>query len=93
MSTEQEYAETKQMVREAMLEEDIPPQTLVRLGDLAKQVLEDQSLYPQFAQELIASELADEEDVSKEVDLQLVSVIVAVGEMTKQMIESGEIEA
>ena len=93
MSTPEQYAETKQMVREAMLEEDVPAQTLIQLGDLAKKVLEDQSLYSQFAQELIASELADEEDVSKEVDLQLVSVIVAVGEMTKQMIESGEIEA
>ena len=93
MSTPEQYAETKQMVRQAMQEEGVSAQALIQIGDLAKKVLEDQSLYPQFAQELIASELADEEDVSKEVDLQLVSVIVAVGEMTKQMIESGEIEA
>jgi hypothetical protein len=93
MSTPEQYAETKQMVREAMLEEDVPAQTLIQLGDLAKKVLEDQSLYSQFAQELIASELADEEDVSKKIDFQLVGVIVALGEMTKQMIESGEIEA
>ena len=93
MATQQEYEDTKKMVRQAMLEEDVPAQILIQLGELAKRVLEDKSLYPQLVQELIASELADEEDVSKEIDFQLVGAIVALGEMTKQMIESGEIEA
>ena len=59
MATEQQVAETKQMVRQAMQEEGVTPQTLIRLGSLAKAVLEDKSLYPQLLQEIIDSDLAE----------------------------------
>lgn len=93
MSTPEQYAETKQMVREAMLEDGVSAQTLIRIGDLAKKVLEDKSLYPQLLQEAIASDLADETDLDEEIDYQIIGVLIALGEMVKQMIESGEIEA
>ena len=50
MSTPEQYAETKQMVRQAMQEEGVSAQALIQIGDLAKKVLEDKSLYPQFLQ-------------------------------------------
>ena len=93
MSTPEQYAETKQMVRQAMLEDGVSAQTLIRIGDLAKKVLEDKSLYPQLLQEAIASDLADETDLDEEIDYQIIGVLIALGEMVKQMIESGEIEA
>jgi ferritin len=93
MSTPEQYAETKQMVRQAMQEEGISAQTLIQLGDLAKQVLEDKSLYPQFLQAVIQSGLAEEDDMDEEIDYEIIGVMVALGEMVKQMIESGEIEA
>jgi hypothetical protein len=93
MSTPEQYAETKQMVRQAMLEEGVSAQTLIRIGDLAKKVLEDKSLYPQLLQEAIASDLADEADLDEKIDYEIIGVLVALGEMVKQMIESGEIEA
>lgn len=93
MSTPEQYAETKQMVRQAMQEEGVSPQTLIQIGDLAKRVLEDKSLYPQFLQAVIENGLADEEDMDEEIDYEVIGVMVALGEMVKQMIESGEIEA
>ena len=93
MSTPEQYAETKQMVREAMLEDGVSAETLIRIGDLAKKVLEDKSLYPQLLQEAIASDLADEADLDEKIDYEIIGVLVALGEMVKQMIESGEIEA
>jgi hypothetical protein len=93
MSTPEQYAETKQMVRQAMLEDGVSAQTLIRIGDLAKKVLEDKSLYPQLLQEAIASDLADEADLDEKIDYEIIGVLVALGEMVKQMIESGEIEA
>jgi len=93
MSTPEQYAETKQMVREAMQEDGVSAQTLIRIGDLAKKVLEDKSLYPQLLQEAIASDLADEADLDEKIDYEIIGVLVALGEMVKQMIQSGEIEA
>ena len=93
MSTPEQYAETKQMVRQAMQEEGVSAQTLIQIGDLAKKVLEDKSLYPQFLQAVIQSGLAEEDDMDEEIDYEIIGVMVALGEMVKQMIESGEIEA
>lgn len=93
MSTPEQYAETKQMVRQAMQEEGVSAQALIQIGDLAKKVLEDKSLYPQFLQAVIQSGLAEEDDMDEEIDYEVIGVMVALGEMAKQMIESGEIEA
>jgi len=93
MATQQQYAETKQMVRQAMQEEGVSAQALIQIGDLAKKVLEDKSLYPQFLQAVIQSGLAEEDDMDEEIDYEIIGVMVALGEMVKQMIESGEIEA
>jgi hypothetical protein len=93
MSTPEQYAETKQMVRQAMQEEGVSAQALIQIGDLAKKVLEDKSLYPQFLQAVIQSGLAEEDDMDEEIDYEIIGVMVALGEMVKQMIESGEIEA
>ena len=82
--------ETKQMVREAMLEEGITSETLIRLGNMAEDVLQDQTLYPKFLQAIIDSELADEEDLSKKIDYQLIGVMATLGEMSRQMIASGK---
>tara|TARA_R110000868_G_scaffold222789_1_gene474633 strand:- start:102 stop:383 length:282 start_codon:yes stop_codon:yes gene_type:complete len=93
MSTPEQYAETKQMVRQAMQEEGVSAQALIQIGDLAKRVLEDKSLYPQFLQAVIQNGLAEEDDMDEEIDYEIIGVMVALGEMVKQMIESGEIEA
>jgi hypothetical protein len=93
MSTPEQYAETKQMVRQAMLEDGVSAQALIQIGDLAKKVLEDKSLYPQFLQAVIQNGLAEEDDMDEEIDYEIIGVMVALGEMVKQMIESGEIEA
>jgi len=93
MSTPEQYAETKQMVRQAMQEEGVSAQALIQIGDLGKKVLEDKSLYPQFLQAVIQSGLAEEDDMDEEIDYEIIGVMVALGEMVKQMIESGEIEA
>jgi len=85
--------QTKQMVREAMIEESITPETIIYLGEMAEDVLKDKSLYSKFSKALIDSDLAKEEDVSEKIDYQLIGVIATLGEMARQMIASGEIEA
>jgi hypothetical protein len=85
--------QTKQLVKEVMLEEGITSKTLMRLGKMAEDVLQDQTLYPKFLQAIIDSDLADKEDLSKKIDYQLIGVMATLGEMSRQMVNSGEIEA
>ena len=91
MATAQQVAETKQMVREAMQEEGVSADTLIRLGQMAEAVLKNKALYPQFLQAIIDSDLAEEEDLETEIDYQLIGVFATLGEMARQMIASGEL--
>jgi hypothetical protein len=93
MATAQQVAETKQMVREAMQEEGVSAETLIRLGQMAEAVLKNKNLYPQFLQAIIDSDLAEEEDLETEIDYQLIGVFATLGEMARQMIASGELGA
>jgi hypothetical protein len=93
MATSQEVMQVKQMVREAMQEEGVSADTLIRLGQMAEAVLKDKSLYPQFIQAIIDNDLAEEEDLSTEIDYELIGVFATLGEMTRQMIASGELGA
>ena len=93
MATAQQVAETKQMVRESILEEGINPNTLIQLGAMAQAVLQDASKYPQFLQAVVDSGLAEEADFTGNIDYQIIGVFVAAGEMVKQMMASGELGA
>ena len=93
MATAQEVAQVKQMVKESILEEGLDPNIFVRLGEMAKAVLEDRSVYPQFLQAVVDSGLAEEADFTGDIDYQVVGVFVAAGEMVKEMLASGELGA
>jgi hypothetical protein len=91
MATAQEEMQVKQLVREAMTEQGVSAETLISLGQMAQDVLKDKSLYPQFIQAIIDSDLAEEGDIPLDIDYQLIGVFVVIGEMTKKMIASGEL--
>jgi hypothetical protein len=93
MATEQQVAETKQMVRQAMQEEGVSPQTLISIGQLAERVLQDKSLYPQLLQAIIDSDLAEAEDLEADIDYELIGVFATLGKMAQEMIDSGELGA
>ena len=93
MATSQEVMQVKQMVKESILEEGLDPNIFVRLGEMAKAVLKDKSMYPQFLQAVVDSGLAEEADMSGEIDYQVIGVFVAAGEMVKEMLASGELGA
>ena len=93
MATAQDAEQAKQLVRQAMQEENVSPQTLISIGKLAERVLQDKSLYPQLLQAIIDSDLAEEEDLETEIDYELIGVFATLGEMARQMIASGELGA
>jgi hypothetical protein len=93
MATPQEAEQIKRDLIESIKEEGIDPNVLIQLGDMAEAVLKDKSLYPQFLQAVIDNDLAEEADLSGEIDYQLIGFFVATREIVKEMMASGELGA
>jgi hypothetical protein len=55
--------------------------------------LKNKSLYPQFVQAVIDSDLAEDGDIPATIDYQMLGVFATLGEMARQMIASGELGA
>jgi hypothetical protein len=90
MATEQQAIEARQIVRQAMQEDGVTPETLINLGKMAESVLQDKSLYPQFLQAVIDNDLI-EEDVETEIDYELIGIFATLGKVAQEMIASGEL--
>jgi hypothetical protein len=65
----------------------VTPDKFVQMGNFALQVVKDKSLYPVFTQALIQNQLADETDIPKTPDMQMLSYFVMLGKVAKQMTE------
>lgn len=93
MATTPEAEKAKRDLIESIKEEGLDPNMLMKLGDIAEAVLKNKSLYPQFLQAVIDNDLAEEEDLSGEIDYQLIGFFVATREIVKEMMASGELGA
>ena len=59
----------------------------VQMGNFALQVVKNKSLYPIFTQALIQNQLAEQEDLPKTPDMQMLGYFVMLGKVAKQMTE------
>ncbi len=91
MATAQEVAQAKRDLIESIKEEGLDPNMLIQLGNMAEAVLKNKSLYPQFLQAVVKNGLAEEADLSGEIDYQLIGFFVATREIVKEMMASGEL--
>jgi hypothetical protein len=76
-----------------IIEDDVDPNVIIKLSQMADDVIKDPSLYPRFRQELLANDLAEEEDIREKIDYQVLAVYSTLGILTQQMIASGELGA
>lgn len=93
MATTPEAEQAKRDLIESIKEEGLDPNMLMKLGDMAEAVLKDKSLYPQFLQAVIDNDLAEEADLSGEIDYQLIGLFITTREIVKEMMTSGELGA
>jgi len=88
-----QVAESKKIIKEMIIEDDVDPNVIIKLSQMADDVIKDPSLYPRFRQELLANDLAEEEDIREKIDYQVLAVYSTLGILTQQMIASGELGA
>lgn len=91
MATTPEAEQAKRDLIESIKEEGLDPNMLMKLGDMAEAVLKDKTLYPQFLQVVIDNDLAEEADLSGEIDYQLIGLFITTREIVKEMMTSGEL--
>ena len=91
MATTPEAEQAKRDLIESIKEEGLDPNMLMKLGDMAEAVLKDKTLYPQFLQAVIDNDLAEEADLSGEIDYQLIGLFITTREIVKEMMTSGEL--
>lgn len=86
-----DVASAKKQVRELMEKEEISPQQLIILGQMAQKSISDPALFQLFKQQMIANDIADEEDLAGNNGFRFLAIMTTLGKMVQQMISSGEL--
>ena len=86
-------AQIKQQVLQLMTENEISPQQLIVIGQMAERSISDPALFQMFKQQAIANDIADEEDFSQQNKYRFLGGVATLGKMAEQMIQSGELKA
>jgi hypothetical protein len=85
--------EAKQGIKQYLATVKVPPETLVKAGQMAEAVIKDKALYPMFREQAIATKLVEPNDLDMKIDYPSLAVFSTMGKITSQMLSSGEMGA
>jgi hypothetical protein len=85
--------EAKQGIKQYLATVKVPPETLVKIGQVADAVIKDKALWPMFREQAIKTRLVEPDDLDMKVDYPSLAVFSTMGKITEQMIASGEMGA
>lgn len=85
-------AQMKQQVFQLMTENQISPEQLITIGQMAERSIADPALFQMFKQQAIANDIADEEDLSPENKYRFLSAVATLGKLAEQMTKTGELK-
>ena len=69
------------------------PDILIQLGNMAEATLKDKALYPSFRQKALSTGINDESDLPPQPNPFTLSIYVALGKLTSEMAQTGELGA
>lgn len=84
--------EAKQGVKDYLATIKVPPEVLVKAGQMAEAVIKDKALYPMFREQAIKSKLVEPTDLDVKVDYPALAVFATMSRITEQMLASGELQ-
>lgn len=88
-STNQVVMEAKENLKKLLKINNVDPNSLIKLGNMAEQSVQNKQLYPMVVQEAIKAKLIDEKQVQKSIDYKLIGTLVGAGKLAK-MIKEGK---
>ena len=77
--------QVKQMVFDAINQTGVPPETIISIGQIAEQAINNKALYPMVKDAAVRSGLAVSEDFTESVDYQLLATLSMLGKAAEQI--------
>ena len=71
----------KEQLQKLITENNIDPNTLIQLGDMASQALKDKSLYPMVKQKALQSKIAKPEDIQEGFDYRFIGSLMSIAQL------------
>ena len=90
---QQQLAMARKEVKEFIQMNEIQPEFMVRIGEMATACLKDKTLYPMLRQQLMASGYFEDDDLTQKYNPTQLAVFSTVGKMTSDMMQTGELGA
>ena len=90
---QQQLAMAKKEVMEFIQMNEINPEFMTRVGEMATACLKDKALYPMFRQQLMASGYFEDDDLTQKYNPTQLAVFSTVGKMVQDMMQTGELGA
>jgi hypothetical protein len=81
MNEQQQVAQVKQVINEAVREQNVPPQQIHRAGEMAMAAIKDPALYPIFVQQIEKIGLAKKGEFPENINYYALALFVAAAKM------------
>lgn len=83
-----QIANAQEQLQKLITENNIDPNTLIQLGDMASQALKDKSLYPIVKQKALESKIAKPEDIQEGFDYRFIGAMISSGKLAEMLVRS-----
>jgi len=87
-SANQAVMEAKENLKKLLKTNNIDPNLLIQLGNMAEQSVQNKQLYPMVVQEAIKAKLIDQKQVQKTIDYKLIGTLIGAGKLAKMIKEN-----
>lgn len=84
-------AQMKQQVAKLLMDGGFSAQQIITIGQMAERSITDPALFQVFKQQIVANDMADEEDLSPQNKFRFLAGMATLGKMAEQMLRSGEL--
>ena len=88
-STNQVVIEAKENLKKLLKINNVDPNSLIQLGNMAEQSVKNKQLYPMVVQEAVKAKLIDEKQVQKSIDYKLIGTLVGAGKLAQMIVKEG----
>lgn len=77
----------------AIQESNVDPRNFIKLGDMASQAIQNRSFYPMVVDAAVRMGIAEPGDLGGKINYQNLAIMVAFGNVAKEMVGQGGVKA
>jgi hypothetical protein len=81
--------EIKNMIRQSR----VNPAQVIQIGQMAKETLQNKTMYPMFRNQVLSMRIADQSDIPQKFNPSILGLFYTIGKLTSEMQINGELGA